>query len=300
MNTFKLTSVLFLLIGTTLLNKATAQNLSNADFEQTDSTGTHPLFEDWSGDILGSGISTQAHSGTYSINVWNWYYYSRGYAMNGADNFYLDAYKSGTPYSQKATRLNGFYYYDTTGTDSEDDSALVAVLLKKYNTSTQSIDTIGYGRTYLPHHAPGDLTFASFEVIIEDIQPGMQPDSIVILLQSSKDGSICNVSGSGYCLYFSVDALSLETPLGITDVNENKIKPQIYPNPSNGNFTVDFPYGEMESIKIISIDGKLIYDAQVNGMRKFNLSLNDISAGIYVAEIKTVNGIVMKERFILH
>lgn len=291
--------ILFLLMGTTILTEATAQSLPNSNFEQTDSSGAHPLFAGWSGDEFGSGISSQSQSGNYSMSVWNWYYYARGYAMNGALNFYLDAYKSGTPYTQKATKLNGFYIYDSTGTDSENDSALVAVLLKKYNTITQSVDTIGYGKTYLSHHSPGNFSFAPFEVMIDDLQPGVQPDSIVILLQSSKNG-LCKIAGSGYCLYFTVDNLSLETPLGITDINENKIRPQIYPNPSNGNFTVDFPYGEMESISIISLDGKLIHKTTLGGMRKFDLSLNDISTGTYVAEIKMADGAVTTERFIIH
>jgi hypothetical protein len=298
MKTIKLTSALFLLIGTLSFHKATAQSLPNADFEQTDSSGTHPLFADWSGDEYGSGISTQSQSGNYSLSVWNWYFYARGYAMNGAPNFYLDAYKSGTPYTQKATKLSGFYTYDSTNTYSTDDSALVAVLLKKYNTTTQSVDTIGYGKARLPHYLPGDLTFAPFEVIIDDLQPSLQPDSIVILIQSSTDGFCANTS-SGYCLYFSIDNLSLETPLGITDINENKIKPQIYPNPSAGNFSIDFPYAEMESVRILSIDGKLIYQASLNGLNKFDLSLENLVVGMYITEITTVNGTVFTERLVV-
>lgn len=280
-----------------LLNKADAQTLPNANFEDTNSTGAIPFFDDWSGDEYGSGISTDAQSGNFSLSVWNWYYYARGYAMNGAPNFETQAYKSGTPYTQKAIKLHGFYHYDTVDTYTDDDTALVAVLLKKYNTSTQSVDTVGYGVAYLFYQNPAD-GFAPFEVVINDIQPGIQPDSIVVLVKSSTSGFCSNMS-SGYCLYFTVDNLSLETPLGLTDIDGKKIKPEIYPNPSDGNFTVDFLSGGMESIRIMGIDGKLIHQASVNGTNKFDFSLVNAIGGMYLAEITTSNGTIFIERLIV-
>lgn len=296
----KTITLLFLLIGTTLLNKATAQTLPNANFEQTDTIGSFPFISDWEGDGFGGAPSIVSQNGNYSMMIWNWYWYSRAYAYNGNNPSlgFGSAYKGGTPYTQKALKLNGYYRYDTSYTQTEDDSAIVAVLLKKYNATLQKVDTIGFGEVHLPSYSPGDNSFAPFEVNIQDWQPGIQPDSIVVYMQSSISG-FCAMSTNGECLYFNVDNLSLETPLGITDINGNKIKPQIYPNPSNGNFTIDFPQGEMESIKIISIDGKLIHETSVNGMRKFDLSLTDITTGIYIAEIKIVDGLVMTERFVI-
>jgi len=299
MQSIKLLVLSFLFIGSVNI-PLNAQSIINPDFEQTDTINSFAYISDWEGDGFGGAPSTLSQSGNYSMMIWNWYWYGRAYAYNGNNPSlgFGSAYKGGTPYTQKAIKLHGYYRYDTSYTQTEDDSAVVAVLLKKYNTTLQKVDTIGYGSIHLPSYSPGDNSFAAFEVNIQDWQPGIQPDSIVVYMQSSISG-FCAMSTNGECLYFNVDNLSLETPLGITDVKGNKIKPQIYPNPSDGNFTVEFPQGEMESIKIISIDGKLIHETSVNGIRKFDLSLTHISTGIYVAEIKTVDGRVMTERFVI-
>lgn len=295
MKSFKLLLLSFLFIGS-----INAQSLLNPDFEQTDTINSFAFISDWEGDGFGGAPSIVSQNGNYSMMIWNWYWYGRAFAYNGDKPSlgFGSAYKGGTPYTQKAIKLNGYYRYDTSYTQTEDDSAVVAVLLKKYNTTTQKVDTIAFGEVHLPSYSPLDNSFAAFEVNIHDWQPGIQPDSIVVYMQSSISG-FCAMSTNGECLYFNVDNLSLETPLGITDIKGNKIKPQIYPNPSNGNFTIDFPQGEMESIKIISIDGRLIHETSVNELRKFDLSLTNISTGIYVAEIKTVDGLVMTERLVV-
>lgn len=299
MKSIKLYLLSFLFIGG-INNSLNAQSIINPDFEQTDTINSFPFITDWEGDGFGGAPSTIAQSGNYSMRIWNWYWYGRAYAYNGNNPSlgFGSAYKGGTPYTQKALKLNGYYRYDTSYTQTEDDSAVVAVLLKKYNTTLQKVDTIGFGEVHLPSFSPGDNSFAPFEVNIQDWQPGIQPDSIVVYMQSSISG-FCAMSTNGECLYFNVDNLSLETPLGITDIKGNKIKPQIYPNPSNGNFTIEYTQDELESIKIYSIDGKLINEFSVNGMRKFDLSITHIHSGIYVAEIQTVDGMVMTERMVV-
>lgn len=299
MKAFQLLMLSFLLIGS-MNHPLNAQTIINPDFEQTDTLNGFAFISDWEGDGFGGAPSTVSQSGNYSMMIWNWYWYGRAYAYNGSNPSlgFGSAYKGGTPYTQKALKLNGYYRYDTSYTQTEDDSAVVAVLLKKYNSTLQKVDTIGFGEVHLPSYSPGDNSFAPFEVNIQDWQPGIQPDSIVVYMQSSISG-FCGMATNGECLYFNVDNLSLETPLGITDIQGNKIAPKIFPNPSNGNFTIDFPQGEMESIKIYSIDGKLINKFSANGMRKMDVSLSGLYPGIYVAEIKTVNGVVMTERMVV-
>ncbi len=279
--------------------KLSAQTIPNPDFEQTDTVNTYPFFTNWTSDGTGAAISNLSHNGNYSLSVWNWYWYGKAYANNGADDGFGfgSAHKSGTPYTQKATKMNGFYRYDTTGTYSTNDSGLVAVLLKKYNTITQQVDTIGYGKVNLPSYSPTDNSFAPFEIIIDDIQPGIQPDSIVVYVQSSLDG-FCATAGVGICLYLNVDFLSLETPLGITDVKGKILQPEIFPNPTEGNFSIQFPSTEMETVRVFNLTGELINQLELNHSNKIDLSLRDFDSGLYLVEIKDIEGNIYTQRLI--
>ncbi len=298
MKNFKSITILFLLIGIIFSTNVKSQNLVNPDFEQTDTINSFPFPANWDGDGFGGGIATTSQNGSYAIEIWNWYYYALAYAVNGDMIGFGMAYKAGTPYTQKATKLNGYYRYDTSYTQTTDDSAIVAVLLKKYNTTLQKVDTIGYGITYLTSYSPGDNSFASFEVVINDLQPGIQPDSIVVYMQSSIDG-FCSMTSSGECLYLTVDNLSLETPLGLTDLNGADLKPEIFPNPSNGLFTVSFPAVEMELIKLFSIDGKLIHQQNANGLSQLSFDLQGNNPGIYLVEVIDKNGSFHSSKLII-
>ena len=299
MNTIKLCAVIFLLIGTTFFNKATAQNILNPDFEQTDTINSFPFITDWEGDGFGGAPSTIAQSGNYSMRIWNWYWYGRAYAYNGNNPSlgFGSAYKGGTPYTQKALKLNGYYRYDTSYTQTEDDSAVVAVLLKKYNTTLQKVDTIGYGFVHLPSHSPGDNSFAPFEVSIQDWQPGIEPDSIVVYMQSSISG-FCAMSTNGECLYFNVDNLSLETPLGITDIKGNKIAPKVFPNPASNDFSIEFTVDVISSVKIYSITGNLVYLLTQHDSPLLNISLNNFDEGMYLVEITDSKGNTYTDRLV--
>ena len=97
----------------------------NGGFEN----GIDSLATNWTIDPLGSGRSTNyAFSGNYSMSVWNWYYYIEGIATNGTINSsfgIFDAVKNGgTPFVYKPAFIEGHYLYDTTGTVSNNDSAI--------------------------------------------------------------------------------------------------------------------------------------------------------------------------------
>lgn len=289
------TGLLIGLFGNILQVKA--QTLPNPDFEQIINISGTDFPVGWSPNQNGTSVSTISHSGNYSMAVWNWYYYSPGYAQNGAEHWIPEAYKGGTPYTGKAIKLNGFYHYDTTGTDSDHDSAVIAVLLKKFNTGTQQVDTVGYGMIRLPHHAPGDYTFAPFELTINDVQPGIHPDSIVVFVRSSENG-FCSVSGSGNCLYFYVDQLSLETIMGTTDLQGNYIDMELFPNPTNKQFTLRFLKEEQRDIFIYAANGSLVYSETNNALSK-TLSIDNLPKGLYLVHCYSISGTFVTKKLII-
>jgi subtilisin-like proprotein convertase family protein len=67
----------------------------------------------------------------------------------------------------------------------------------------------------------------------------------------------------------------------------------VYPNPNNGNFTVQFSNATQNEVKIAIHDmrGRLVYDNQFNGGDSFNqnIQLNNAQAGVYLLSVTDGN-----------
>lgn len=73
--------------------------------------------------------------------------------------------------------------------------------------------------------------------------------------------------------------------------NFNVLNTKIYPNPNNGNFTVEFDSGIWEdaTISVFDINGRKIFDQTYSNAEKTsqNISLNDVQAGVYIVKINS-------------
>ena len=245
-------TLLFLIV---LSANTIAQNDSlNNGFEQ----GTLLDTDHWSKAGLGSGRSSSyAASGEYSMAVWNWYSYVEGRAVNGdieASQLNFPIKNGGTPFVHTPEFINGFYLYDTTNTISENDSAMVEIVLKKYNLITESIDTVGYGEIHLPATNMSQ-SFKPFQIAIENKLPGVTPDSIVVLLRSALNGC-CNGLENNECLYFYVDELEASLSAGISvPLNEQKV--HFWPNPVENEISIILTHHKTGLISIIDLSGKI-------------------------------------------
>ncbi|MBC8343126.1 MAG: T9SS type A sorting domain-containing protein [Bacteroidetes bacterium] len=82
----------------------------------------------------------------------------------------------------------------------------------------------------------------------------------------------------------------------VNGINEKdfKIKPQFFPNPTTGNFTIDLgKTHENINIRILDILGRTLKEYSFEKRQSINLDINEVP-GVYLLEIKTV-----KEQFIL-
>ena len=251
----------------------------NGSFE----SGTDSIPDNWTLDNFGSARTTSfAFGGNYSMSVWNWYYYAVGMTVNGnVSNWSSPQIEGGTPFIYKPVVIEGLYHYDTTGTFSDNDSAVVEVLLKKYNTTTQSIDSVGYGKVHLP---ATDLSqdWTAFEVHVNDLMPGVNPDSIVIMLKSSIDG-FCDASLSGNCLYFYVDEIYAAMPLGdkIPIYNQNTA---VWPNPMSDVLNFNIPDHEIAKIEIINLNGQVVKRQTITNLETINVE--SLKSGAYLVSIE--------------
>jgi hypothetical protein len=84
--------------------------------------------------------------------------------------------------------------------------------------------------------------------------------------------------------------------VGIVDYNkiENKIK--VYPNPANNIVNIEAEF-EIRSCGIYSINGQCVGEISVNSFQK-DISVNNLSSGIYLLKIQTEQGLAHKKLII--
>lgn len=215
--------------------------VTNPDFESTTSGSTGTIPVNWViGSSYGAGLSTDAHSGTNAIQVWNWYFYGPGYVSNGssATGFGLPTpgepfLYNGEPISFKPFALTGFYKYDTTLNGGAIDSGIVQITLSKYNISTGLRESVGFGEVRLPVIN----NYTSFNVPI-NYSSTLVPDTVVVAIRSSVNG-FCSTSSSGTCLYLTVDDLALSTSSGTVEWDDKDLDSRVYPNPASNFITIE-------------------------------------------------------------
>jgi hypothetical protein len=62
----------------------------------------------------------------------------------------------------------------------------------------------------------------------------------------------------------------------------------VYPNPANSHVTFINPFSNDETLRVYSLQGKLIFSDQVSGNSVYMLNLSDLPVGMYVVEMGTL------------
>ena len=97
----------------------------------------------------------------------------------------------------------------------------------------------------------------------------------------------CNIGtqGSGYW-YTASDALAIRMNFGyISSVNDDlKSGFSIYPNPSNGIFTIDNKNHNNSKFTVRNIIGQIAYNGSVGSMTNRIIDLSNLKAGVYTIE----------------
>ncbi len=83
----------------------------------------------------------------------------------------------------------------------------------------------------------------------------------------------------------------VEVEVYYDDVIENEANVALFPNPTNGNVTIQAE--GMTHITVASVLGQVVYDADVNGDEMI-INMGQFNAGMYMVRINTANGVVVK------
>ena len=76
-----------------------------------------------------------------------------------------------------------------------------------------------------------------------------------------------------------------------TDVDEFGVKANLYPNPTNGNVTIEVE--GMQRLTVVNELGQVVYDAEMNDSTTI-LNMSQFGVGVYLIRIYTENGIGAK------
>jgi hypothetical protein len=82
----------------------------------------------------------------------------------------------------------------------------------------------------------------------------------------------------------------------ITDINENSVNAvTVYPNPSNGIFTIEMPNMNTAKVMVMDITGKVVFDNTV--ISNDQIKLQNVEQGMYFIRIAdpTSGNIVVKK-----
>jgi hypothetical protein len=88
------------------------------------------------------------------------------------------------------------------------------------------------------------------------------------------------------------------TTVGVPEIESNNFI--IYPNPNNGNFTVQFDnlLNENVNFEIFNIVGQLVYKKNLINATKHEVNLKEFSNGVYSIKITTTHSSISRKLII--
>jgi serine protease AprX len=99
-----------------------------------------------------------------------------------------------------------------------------------------------------------------------------------------------NVTGVG-----RVDALAAVNAVEAYDgINEQSLEAEIFPNPSNGNFTI--LCDGLKQVSVYSVDGRLVKTFETNGTE---CHIEGLEQGVYLVRMETEKGIVSRKVIVI-
>lgn len=208
-----------LLLAFAFVGTAPAQaQVDNGSFESWVITPSDTIPEYWSvPGQFGQGRSNDAHTGSFSTVLWNWYWYAEGYTANGAS---IEPGLDGMPISGTPESLTGWYKRPASFIDTAmEQKAVVRVLLTHWNADLHKRDTVAMGSIHLNDQE----AWAPFEVVLNYTSSEV-PDTVVIQMQSCL-GCMCQGSSiDGTCAYLYVDDLAFSFGQGTEEFREEDVR----------------------------------------------------------------------------
>jgi len=191
---------------------------------------------------------------------------------------YEDFINVGQPFPYQPDKMLGYYRFRNDSLHMN-DFATCSVILKKFNTTTQQADTIGYGIKHLTP-TPSDTILEPFSVDINYHVSNVVPDSVVVIFHST--GS--QLPGG----VLTIDDISFDFSSSTQQIDEAPVY-TIFPNPVGDYLQIQSPYSyENTNIIIRNIQGQTVLQTNIKAQKP--IDVRDFASGIYIIQINNING----------
>ncbi|MFC2111214.1 T9SS type A sorting domain-containing protein [Bacteroidota bacterium] len=208
-------------------------------------------------------------------------YITNGTHFKTGQDGYIDFSKRGSPFPYRPIKLNGFYrYFDTI--PSTLDSGKCMILLKKYNSTLNQIDTIAYVENTIEFTL--NSSWAYFDVPINYLSTAT-PDSIVVAFFATTRPNEASE--------LWVDELSFQYISTSNESFENSESPIIYPNPCSGIINIESNI-EFQYYKILDITGCELKKAKFSEQ----ISIEELPNQIFILQLISEDGLINSFRII--
>jgi len=255
---------------------ASQPTLLNGDFESWNMSNYYTA-DNWL--LAGDSAyrTTDAAAGQYAVHLGNFVYgqlnFSPSYLTNGALNPNGPP-MGGYPYTTVSDTLMGYYKYSGGAGDS---AFLLAVF-----TGPNVGDT-----AYAAYWFTSQSVYTFFEVPF--LLP-FTPDSVAITISSDINNPPNPANLNNVLIIdeiqFASQPLTTGIPLHWQDVSEVVV----YPNPSDGMFTIDAKQG-YSSLEIVDLTGRVVYSESNAStvVGKKEIDLTNFGSGTYLVNIVSAN-----------
>lgn len=235
--------------------------------------------------------SDTVHSGSYSVRLQtkvytptSWNYYNAwgipfighayddtlGILFNGHVNVSSQTYAPGFPFTQKITQFKIFYQYKPNG----NDTAVFRVSL----VNQRNLIAGGFFKTNV---ATGNSGWQQATINMTYIS-ALTPDTMWVLISSS---SLDKNPKAGSILW--LDDASVTLPTGVSELESTENTIEIFPNPSNGIFTIrsQTASNEEQYVEVYNTLGAKIHASEKSKLSAYTVDLSDQSRGVYFVKV---------------
>ncbi len=184
----------------------------------------------------------------------------------------------GQPFPHKPDKMLGYYKFRNDSLLTN-DFGTCTVILKKFNTTTQVADTVGYGFAQLTP-TPTDTVLYPFEVNIQYFLPNLTPDSVVVIFYSTGQQLAGGV--------LSLDDLSFDFSSSTKDFSP-QTHFKVFPNPTSDFIRVSnrAANNKETQVTIYNTNGQTLLE-DVFYTEK-SISMERFSAGIYFIKLQSAD-----------
>jgi hypothetical protein len=231
------------------------------------------------------------HSGTYSVRLQtkvytptSWNYYNTwgipfighpyndtlGILFNGHVNVSNQSYAPGIPFTQKITQFKIFYQYKPNGNDT-------AV----FRVSLVNQRNLIAGGIFKTNVATGNSGWQQATINMTYIN-ALTPDTMWVLISSS---SLDKNPKAGSILW--LDDASVSLPTGVNEFVSAGHDINIFPNPSNGIFTIrsQISNNEEQYIEVYNMLGAKIHTSDKSKLSAYSIDLSRQPKGVYFVKV---------------